>query len=384
MEESSRNMLVLVSIAVLASACQAGGGTTDTGTSVISSNEFEIIPNPASSARTVNFNMELENTGDSDAERVVSRLFGPTFGDGARTWKDSTGNSVSIGERTMSFGTLRAAGDNTPAIPKAKSISLTAPSLSQNREVNYNFYSQIFYKYESQASTDFSIVSYDRFQEQDLSRSSASLDSGSGPIQLDIRGTTPKIFYEEDTSSAGEINSQVCIRVINEGEGTPFINADASAPRYYNVQDRDENKVRLNIQDVGNVEFEAQGEQSGNTVTVELVSGTEGFQCYNMEANVDPQTQRQTINTQITANYGYKKENSAEVTVEGRRGTGGGTTQPSSPDSNEDRSGEWRWKDRSDVPQRYLSLYDAVADQDPNGYCSDPTADNRDAFCARR
>jgi hypothetical protein len=324
MEFRESRAIALFAVIVLASGCAStgGGGGETSGESIVSVNSYEAIPNPATSGRTVNLNMELENTGDSDADRVVARIFGPAgFSQeenvGDRTWKDSGNEGISMSDRTVNFDTLRAAGDNTPAIPKAQSLSFTAPTLAENREVTYDFYSQIFYQYETQADTDFQLVSYDRFQEEDMTRSETTLDSGSGPIQLDIRGTTPKIFYEDE--NAGQINSQVCIRVINNGGGTPFVEGEVEAPRYYNVQEDMENKVRLSIQDVGNLNFDAQGDKSGNTVEVELVSGSEGFQCFDVNADVSPTTKEQNINTQITAEYGYITEDTASVTVEGRR-----------------------------------------------------------------
>lgn len=322
--EDKRLLLTLLAITVIASGCvgPGGGGEPTTGASVISVENFEAIPNPATAGRTVNFNMELENSGDNDARNVAARLFGPAGlspdSTGPKTWRNSDEERVAETDRTMTFGNLRAAQENNPAIPKAQSVSLTAPR--RDRDVSYTFYSKIFYQYQTQATSDFSLVANERFQDEGMTQSETTLDSGTGPIELDIRGRTPIRFFR-DGENPGRIREQVCVRVVNEGGGTPFINAKVDNPREYNVEDRDRNKVLLSIQDIGNVNFEPQGDpdRQNDKYVVELVSGNEGFQCFDMDAQVSPSTEEININTEITAEYGYVKETETTVEVEGRR-----------------------------------------------------------------
>jgi hypothetical protein len=321
--ENYKQVLALVTVVVLASGCSPDPETeSSTGASVISVENFEAIPNPATAGRTVNFNMELENSGDNDARNVVARLFGPAGlspdSTGPKTWRNSDEGRISETDRTMTFGNLRAAQENNPAIPKAQSVSLTAPR--RDRDVSYTFYSKIFYQYQTQATSDFSLVANERFQDEGMTQSETTLDSGTGPIELDIRGRTPIRFFR-DGENPGRVREQVCVRVVNEGSGTPFINAKVSGEREYNVEDRDRNKVLLSIQDIGNVNFEPQGDpdRQNDRYVVELVSGNEGFQCFDMDAQVSPSTEEININTEITAEYGYVKETETTVEVEGRR-----------------------------------------------------------------
>jgi hypothetical protein len=280
--------------------------------------------------------MELENSGDADAERVAARIFGPTFSEPGNAdsgaWRDSDGGTVSVGERTVFFNSLRAPSENVPSVPKSKSISLTAPDLSQGREVEDEFISKIFYQYETNGNTDFQLVSGERFQNEDLERTAATVDSSSGPISLDIRGTTPIVFYPEEND--GTVEEQICVRAINEGSGTPFLGGTdglgtGSDSRIYSQNSDagyEENMVRLSIDDVANVDFDLQGEESGNAAEIRLIDGEEGFQCFDMTAENLAGSDEQNVNTQITAEYNYVKETSTSVTVEGRRG--GGSDDP--------------------------------------------------------
>lgn len=338
MKGQTKQLGILVLIAIAASGCASTTTQTDTSSStgVLSVNSFEASPDPASADRRVNINMELENTGDADAERVAARIFGPTFSRSGsaddQAWRDSSGGTVSVGERTVFFDSLRAPSENVPAVPKSKSISLTAPDLGQGREIDYGFNAKIFYQYETTGSTDFQLVSGERFQSEGLERTATTVDASSGPISLDIRGTTPKIFYPEEND--GTVESEICIRVTNEGSGTPFRGGTSglgtgSDSRIYSQNSDagyEENTVRLEIDDVANVDFDLQGDESGNSADIELVGGEEGFQCFDMTAENLAGSDEQNVNTQITAEYNYVKETTTSVTVEGRRG--GGTDEP--------------------------------------------------------
>jgi hypothetical protein len=316
--DNSKELIALIALVLVASGCGSNGGNTETeaSTSPISVNSFSGIPSSVPSGQTVNINMELENTGDADAENIAVKLFGPTFGtNGDRVWKSATSDDdlSRVGPRTRSIEELRAPSESTPAIPKQVRWSLTSPSLAQSREIDYNFYADIFYQYKTTASTDFKLVSGERFREQGMTQTDADTENSDGPVQIDIRGTTPKIYYEGDA-----IESEICITLTNSGSGKVFTEgAVTGEDRKYNMNEANENTVELSIQDVGNVEFDPV--ESGDTV--KLVGGNEGFKCYTMTADGLTNSE-QNINTQITADYNYVKETQTTVTVEGRRGSG--------------------------------------------------------------
>jgi len=339
MKRQKRQLTILLFTAIIASGCATGGtNTQETTTGPISVNTFEATPSPATADRRVNLNLELENTGDADAERVAARIFGPTWADSpsqSEAWRSSDGGAIrDKTKRTLSFGNLRAPGENTPSVPKQKSLAMTAPAYGQGREIDTTFSSRIYYRYETTGTSDLTLVSGERFTEEDMTRSNADLDTSSGPIDLSIQGTTPKVFYRDGGESPSDaVQSEICITVTNTGSGTTFRNGEAEDDRIWNVDSEDENQVKLTLPDVGNIEFEPKdGDQ-----TVELVSGNEGFQCYTMTANNLASQDEQTANIQVTAEYNYMKEDQTTVTVEGRRGAG---DSPSDTEDDDSSSGD--------------------------------------------
>lgn len=327
MNKQGKTVAVLLVLAITASGCIEGGGSDETTVNPIQVNTFEAIPQPAFADRQVSINMELQNTGELEAKNAVARVFGPAFARDSgqdNAWRDRDGNSVNIGYRTKELGNLRAGTENNPAIPKQKTWTFTAPALSENRRVDYNFRSKIFYQYETSGETDFRIMSAERFQERDISRSDATIETTPGPIQLDIRGITPKL-YDGDSPA---LNSEICVRVINEGEGTPFLAQEAyddGSDRKYNVQDDDENKINLSIENIGPIGFDSDPDTSNiqnEGITVDMPRGKRGFQCFNMVergTGLSPTNPERNINAEVEVEYGYLKEDTTAVTVEGTR-----------------------------------------------------------------
>ena len=313
--------LALFTAILITSGCMEGNQDTEATTNPISVNSFEITPNPAPGGQTVNVQMELENTGGQDIENVYARLFGPTFATGEskqRTWRSSDGGGVSPEYRTMSFDELTPATDTSPAIPSRDSVTFTAPEIDQGRINNINFKTRIQYKTETTANTEIQVMSDERYQETAASQTSPPVENSDGPIQIDVQGFTPHIFY-----NVGTVDEEMCFTVTNEGEGVPFLVSGAQGisgtDLGYEIDDSAEDKVRLTVENVGNINFENQ-EGSGNSATVEII-GNEGYQCFDMSLQGLGQITdlEQTTQIPIRAEYGYQEETSTSVTVEGRR-----------------------------------------------------------------
>lgn len=306
MKTDSKRIIAIMALTILASGCADTTQTESTGNSVISVNNFEALPDPVPAGQQFSINMELKNSGDSDAENVQARLFGPSFI-----------NSQDAEGRTENLSTLRTASDDNPAIPRTTTWNFDAPDIGENREVDYNIYSKIFYGYETRGSTDFRLVSQDRLAEQGYSQSEPTLDQTDAPIDLEIRGTTPKIFYEEDRNSGEPIESEICVVVRNEGTGQAFLGGYNDG--LYDVDNSDEDTVELTIENIDTIRFEAEND-GDNSVNVDLINGEEGYQCFTMIADASTLSNSETsINTRITAEYNYVEETETTVTVEGRR-----------------------------------------------------------------
>ncbi|QGA80798.1 hypothetical protein [Candidatus Nanohalobium constans] len=333
---NTKQLIILFTIAVAASGCaNTTPSNTDSQstTTFIDVNTFEAIPNPVPSGEQITLDMELENTGDAEAEDVAARIFGP-----------SVINQKSAGERTKSLGNLRSSSDTS--FPGRTSWSINTNQLSSNREVNYDINANIFYGYETRADTEFKFVSRERFREQDYSRGEATIENSEAPIEIGIRGTTPITF----DSNEGNPSEQVCITVENTGSGQAFTDGDNAESREYNLNDAEKDTVELVIDEIAGMEMEPEentdvennarnGEEA--RVDVNLIEGTEGWQCFTLRPEESLQNSETDVNTLITAEYNYKEETSTSATVEGRRGD--------SSNSDGEDGDTWKYKDSADL-----------------------------------
>lgn len=318
---NNKLLLGLFAAILITSGCMETSSDSEATTTPVSVNDFSITPNPAPGNQTVNIQMELENAGGQEVSNVTATLFGPTFASSEsqqRTWRTSDGGGVDSEYRTMTFGTLTPASDTSPAVPSRDTVTFTSPSLEEGRINNYNFNSRIQYTTETTADTEIQVMSDERYQETETSQTSPSVENSDGPIQIGVQGTTPHVFYD-----VGTADEEMCFTVINEGEGMPFlvtgndgVSQDDSG---YDVTESAEDKVRLTVEDVGNVNFESQ-ETGENSANVELI-GNEGYHCYDMELSGLGQITdlEQTTDIPIDVQYGYQEETSTSITVEGRR-----------------------------------------------------------------
>ncbi|MFO7794145.1 MAG: hypothetical protein R6V35_04185 [Candidatus Nanohaloarchaea archaeon] len=336
MEKNTKLLMVLVSAVLITSGCMEGG-ESEASTEAVSISDFSITPNPSPGGQQATLQMQVENAGDAVATDVRANLFGPTIGDGTRTWSALEGTK-------MEFNDLQPATDNQPAIPQQASLTMETPELEQGRDLPYDFNSQIFYGYETTASTSLQVMSQERYQETGASQEQTSVSNSNGPIQLSVQGTTP-IVFQPDTG--GERTSDLCITVTNSGSGLPFNPGALPTEDSSDIDDDDENNVELEIENVGNIVFTAEedGEvetEDGVATSVDII-GNEGFHCFTMTAAGlgDITTLEQTANIEIDADYGYREETATSVTVEGRgtSSSGSSDTGSSSSDDSEDNEG---------------------------------------------
>ena len=320
MNNNSKLLLALIGAVLITSGCMEGG-ESEASTSALAVNQFDISPNPAPGGQSVSMQMQLENAGDVEATDVTASVFGPTFGDDSRTWTADDGT-------TMDFNNLQPATDTQPAIPQQSTLTFTTPGLERGRNLPYDFNAEIFYGYETSSSTSIQVMSQERYQETNTVQSSTTVDNSNAPIQLDVQGSTPIVFQPQQ----GQRTEDLCITVTNAGTGTPFYPDALPVQDSSDVNDEEENRVQVEIEDVGNIVF------TENEANVEII-GTEGFHCFEMTAaGLGDATQlEQTANIEIESRYGYREETSTSVTVEGR---GTGSTGGSGGSSNDGGSGD--------------------------------------------
>jgi hypothetical protein len=314
----NKMIVAVIFLALIASGCTGGGSQEeDQGSQSVTVSTFSPFPNPAPSAQNVQFRMELINDGEEDAENVYARLYNPPFGDsGSQVWKATSG---SMGEayRTLGFGTLRAAGDQTPAVPKTRQVNFEAPDLGQDRNVDYTFNSYIMFDYATTGTAEVQIMGEDTYREEGSPQGSAGLENSRAPIQMEIRTPTPIPIYETTEDS---VTKQFCVIARNQGSGVPFHpSVDPSGDSGYDVSDVQENKdkFQIEIQDVGDVTFDVSEDNEQNYQNVTILDG-KGVACFDMTISDTSGTLQQTVPIRVDADYGYRKQSNANVLVEGR------------------------------------------------------------------
>jgi hypothetical protein len=219
--------------------------------------------------------------------------------------------------RTLGFGTLRAAGDQTPAVPKTRQVNFEAPDLGQDRNVDYTFNSYIMFDYATTGTAEVQIMGEDTYREEGSPQGSAGLENSRAPIQMEIRTPTPIPIYETTEDS---VTKQFCVIARNQGSGVPFHpSVDPSGDSGYDVSDVQENKdkFQIEIQDVGDVTFDVSEDNEQNYQNVTILDG-KGVACFDMTISDTSGTLQQTVPIRVDADYGYRKQSNANVLVEGR------------------------------------------------------------------
>jgi hypothetical protein len=361
----NKNILVILSLVVIASGCAHTTGTTGgeaTSDSVAIQN-FSAFPNDVLNNQQVRLTLTLKNNGEGAAENVQARLFNVPFS-GDSSWKG-------LDSRTIDFGNLNPADEenNLPARESTQYWSLEAPNLDDEVTIPYQFMTEIFYKYNTQGTTSVTLMDQQRFREQG-GASRPTLDTTSGPIQMEIRTRSPIVFYPGDQ---GNRNTEMCAIVTNEGTGTPFVHDQAYDGGSYDLEDDNTNKVKLRVQDQGRVEFDA-GDGS-NTQIIDIF-GNRGIGCFEIDVDnwneqVGPQEEVPIV---LEAEYGYSKETSTSVTVTGSdRFRDSSSTDTENTDS---ESTDYRFSDST--PESVKDDYSA------DNYCQraeDESPENYDEFC---
>lgn len=360
----NKNILVILSLVVIASGCSHTASTSSTATSdSVTIQNFSAFPNDVLNNQQVRLTLTMINDGEGTAKNVQARLFNVPFS-GDNSWKG-------LDSRTKDFGNLQPADDenNLPARESTKYWSLEAPNLEDGVTIPYQFMTEIFYKYDTSGTTSVTLMDQQRFREEGGGASRPTLDTTSGPVQMEVRTRSPIVFYPGDEGSR---DTEMCVIVTNEGTGTPFWHDRAYENGNYDVDEEETNKVKLRVQNQGRINFDA-GDGS-NTQIVDIF-GNRGIGCFsinvdNWNEGVGPQEEVPIV---LEAEYGYSKETSTSVTVTGSDRIGGSS---SSSDTGSSDSANYRFSD---------STPDSVKDDfDPNNYCpraEQESPENFEEFC---
>jgi hypothetical protein len=320
--------IAVLTLVLVASGCGGGGEDTNTDISFtpnqgIAIQNFSTYPGRIYEGQQATVRITVRNTGQADAEDTVARIYGapiewgnePSGQDMSRTF-DGTSE-----DQHKEFNTLRA-GDQeggVPSVPQQKSWQFDPPDLG-DRNIDYDFKTRVFYKYETTGETEIQLVRQDEYRDQGMTKGQPSIDTSAGPIDIQVRTRTPLIYYQDDV----DFDSNICFIVRNVGDGTPFIPPSGSSDaveQYKNVDSDNKDKVELTINNVGGVSFDADG-GSGNTAEVSIV-GNRGIQCYDMTLpDLTTSQISRDVPITLTADYGYYKDDTTQATVLGNPDVG--------------------------------------------------------------
>jgi hypothetical protein len=311
-------VLALMLLTVIVSGCTGGNQEEEsTGSSSVTVSQFSAFPNPLPAKQNAQFRMELVNNGDEDAGQVYARLYNPPFGDtGSQVWQPTSGK-MSKSYRTLSFDNLRAAGEQTPAVPKTRQVDFKAPDLGEDRDVDYTFNSYVMFNYSTTGTAEVQIMGEDTYRDQGSPQGSAGLENSNAPIQMEIRTPTPIPIYD---TTDDDVIKQFCVIARNQGSGVPFHpGVQADKQKGYDISEVNDNqgKLQIEIQDVGDVTFEVGEKNEASYQNVSILDGR-GIGCFDMNISGTSDTLQKTVPIRVDADYGYRKQTRTNVQVQGR------------------------------------------------------------------
>lgn len=321
MELNRNTGIVLLALVVLASGCTSG--ETETGpasTQAVEVMNYSAVPSTVIDSQPVNLRMRLKNLGEKQAEQVKVKIFGPAFGNpDEQEWK-IRGVTPAEGKtnQIMDFGTLRTADEEAgvPAPTREGTITLTPPDQADDVKIPYDFKARVAYEYQNRGVTEISMMGDRRFRDSNVQRSQPTVENTDGPIHMDIRTSTPIVFYGEGQTTSDNL----CVIVRNEGRGTPYLGETTPTP-----EETFMNKVSLTISSPGGIGFKPVGGEAGDndtTVKADLV-GNRKMKCFeftNLQEEFSTTDIEKTIPITLKADYNYFTETQTSVTVKGRQG----------------------------------------------------------------
>lgn len=313
--KTNKTALALIAITVIIAGCTDGGGNESASTAGVQITNFSATPSQTFGGQSTQLSMAVRNQGGVNAENSYAKLYQAPIGDSGGQW-----SFENDGSKIVNIGTVRA-GDpenNVPPQTKRQNWALNAPSLGA-QSIDYNFQTRLFYDYETQATTQIDLVQNDEYIQGDYSPSRPTTSNTDGPIQIEVNTRTPVRYYSDDG-----IDSDLCVTVRNEGQGTPlappisdYVSRTNGDIDDINV-DEGRDEVKISVQDSAGVDFGDEGED-GASHTVSLV-GSRGNHCFDPTLP-DPSTFSitQTVPITVTAEYGYYTDSSTTVTVQPSR-----------------------------------------------------------------
>jgi hypothetical protein len=300
--------LALLAAVVIVAGCtdsSQNNSVTVSQTSGVEIMSFSASPSSISGGQPATLQMNIKNRGGVNAENVQARLTNPEFGSDSGLW------SVEGGAWKDGFQTLRGPNPDSgqDALTRTLQWSVTAPNRDNQIDIDYDFDADLFYSYNTQASTQMRLVNTNAVEDRPT-RSTPSIENTGGPIQLGLQASSPVLFTESSGGSSQSL--PFCITMQNQGAGTPFLYEDSMVDgnAYRGVNDDITNMINLSVETSSSfLEFE------DNNLQKELI-GNPPSTCVDMNASyVSTSEGSTTAQITINADYGYRVQDSTAITL---------------------------------------------------------------------
>lgn len=302
-----KKLLISVFLAslLIVSGCIGGGGDKEEDKEPefigLEVSSFTSNFNDLQAGQTTGLKLNIKNIGSRRAEDIRAKLYHVPFGDCSSCWEIlSTSPSCSeLGSYWSCPSNLAPPDEETGFSGGKETIQwqVNAPDLQKGVNIPYKFYTRVYYNYKTISTTQFDIMTQERYNKKGSpSQGYPKADTSKGPLEVSIKSKEPAVIYQNQE------NIGFCVMLENKGEGTPFSN-DVSPGE---IETEDEGLIDLTV------EFGNRGTQ---TDQVRIIKG-EGMKCLSFD--VSGIEISESVPITITANYGYYKDTSLSLNVEGR------------------------------------------------------------------
>lgn len=212
-----RHLALLLVPVILIAGCLGGGGGSENSFTLTPNDGLSISFQPTSSSflsdETVRLQMEVENTGQYDAEITGASIFGASFlVEGCSTTSDVTGTTLA---GVVKAGEL--AGQQASII-----WTCGSPASVNGAEEQFDAGIDVEYTYETDASASLTLIPRDRFS----SASSVSTDNTAAPVHAEVTANSP-IPVVEGTQS---YSVPITLRNVGDGEVAGLVDMTVAAP----------------------------------------------------------------------------------------------------------------------------------------------------------
>ncbi|MFB6192805.1 MAG: hypothetical protein ABEK00_00985 [Candidatus Nanohaloarchaea archaeon] len=301
--------IVLLAAVVLASGCTDNtkqNSVTVSQNTGVEITSFTASPSSLTAGQPATLQLSVKNRGGVDAKNVQAHLTNPEFGSDSGLWSITRGDAWKEGFNTLP-GPDPDAGQT--ALTRTFQWNLKAPNKDNKIAIDYGFDADVFYKYQTQAVTQMRVVNTNSMEEQPT-QTNPTVENTGGPIQMGVQITSPVIFTA--SNNGNDKNRSFCVTIQNVGAGTPFLyeKSKVNGKYYRGVNDDITDKIKLSVNSPSSfIKF------SDSSATKELISESPSY-CFDMTANyVSTSEGQKTAPITITANYGYRVEDSTSITL---------------------------------------------------------------------